>query len=283
MNTSFIKGIFIIIAVFILTEISYAQIFNKQDQPSVKGRKIIEAAEKVSHNPLQMEYEVSMLIIKGNPDNPIIKKSKNYQKKYHNDILKRLSITTYPSSLKILTHSYKTRDDDMWIKLSTGSAKRISGKGKHGYVQNSHFTYEDMESTNIDEYEYEYKGETILKLDNNDTPCYKVQRRKIKGDESIYSQADLYLRKSDLFTIRIDLWDANNNPHKTIRILKIASFESKHGKYTVAVKTGISLIDNPETQDINEGKHQYTIMEMKNIRIDDDAHIDESKFRKESL
>jgi hypothetical protein len=195
----------------------------------------------------------------------------------------RLSISTYPGSTKILTHSYKNKDDDMWIKLSSGSPKRISGKGKHGYVQNSHFTYEDMESENIDDYEYEYLGETTLKVNNKDTLCYKVQRIKIHGEESTYSKANIYLRKSDLFTVRIDLWDKNNNPHKTIRMLKITTFETKQGKYTIAVKTGVSLIDNPETKDVNEGDHQYTIMEMKSIKIDEDAQIDESKFRKESL
>jgi hypothetical protein len=277
------KSIFLFMMFFLMTIPGYTQLFSDQDSPRVKGRKIIEAADTMSHTPLQMEYEASMLIIKGNPDNPIIRKSKNYEKKYTDDTRMRLSVSTYPSSTKILTHSYKNKDDDIWIKLSSGSAKRISGKGKHGYVQNSHFTYEDMESVNIDDYEYEYKGEVELKIDGQDTPCYKVQREKVRGEESIYSKADVYLRKSDLFTVRIDLWDLNNHPHKTIRMLKIANLESNEGKYTIAVKTGVSLVDDPETRNINEGNQQYTIMEMKNIRIDENTQIDESKFRKESL
>jgi hypothetical protein len=263
--------------------ILFAQIFDETDSPGLKGRKIIMAADKQSHNPRQMEYDVTMLIIKGNPHNPIVKKSTNYQKKYNENLSKRLSISSYPSQLKILSHSYKKRDDDMWIKLSSGSPKRISGKGKHGYVQNSHFTYEDMESENIDDYEYSYSGDAVLAIEGKKTDCYRVMKKKVKGDPSIYRKAEVYIRKSDLFTVRIDLWDANNNPHKTIRMLKIVVFTSGQGTYTIAAKTGVSFIDDPETPDVDEGKNQYTIMEMKNINIDEKARIEESMFRKESL
>ncbi|MBN2440275.1 MAG: outer membrane lipoprotein-sorting protein [Spirochaetales bacterium] len=284
MKINILTSLFIAITLlFSGSSLLHALIFNDQDDPSVKGKKIIEESDKASTSPLQMEYEVSMLIIKGNPDNPIIKKSKNYQKKYNENEVKRLSVSTYPGQLKILTHSYTKKDDDMWIKLSTGAPKRISGKGKQGYVQNSHFTYEDMESEDIDDYEYNYLGDTVLKVEGKDTECYKVMKRKVKGEESVYSKGEIYLRKSDLFTVRIDLWDINDNPHKTIRILKIAAFSSGKEKYTIAVKTGVSLIDDPTTESINEGQQQYTIMEMSNIKIDGNAQIDESLFRKESL
>jgi hypothetical protein len=171
----------------------------------------------------------------------------------------------------------------MWIKLSSGSPKRISGKGKHGYVQNSHFTYEDMESENINDYEYTYSGDTVLTVQGKKTDCYRVIKKKVKGDPSVYVKTEVYIRKSDLFTVRIDHWDINNNPHKTIRILKIVVMTTEQGAYTIAAKTGVSLIDNPETPDVDEGKNQYTIMEMKNIKIDEKARIDESLFRKESL
>ncbi len=257
-------------------------IFLASDPDSVKGRKIMEAVDDSGSSPDAMISETTMVIVKGDPGNPIVKRSKTYRKEYSDSSVKTLSETVYPSRMKILSHSYPNRTDDVWIKLSSGSPKRISGSGKQGYIQNSHFTYEDMESTNLDQYSYTYLGEVSIKVEGRSTLCYKIESEKISGEESRYSKSQIYVRKADLYVVRTDMWDQNGNPHKTERILQTARIQG-HETYTMAVKIGISLVDDPTTPNINEGKNQYTIMEMTNIKVDDAAQIDESLFRKESM
>lgn len=258
------------------------QLFLQTDSDYVKARKIMEAVDKRGNDPLALVSETTMIIVKGDPDNSILKRSKTYRKKYSDNLTKTLSETIYPSRIKILTYSYKDRSDDIWIKLSSGSPKRISGKGKHDYIQNSHFTYEDMESKDLDEYEFLYLEKTTIKVEGLETPCYRVQGRKIKGEESRYSKIHNFIRISDLFIVRTDMWDKNGNPHKTLRILRTQTIKGRE-EYTIAVKIGVSLVDDPTTKRINEGKNQYTIMEMTGINVDDFTQIDESMFRKESL
>ena len=280
-----IRPAFITLILFLAARGVSAQdgpIFLATDTDLEKGRKIMEAVDDYGHSPEAMISETTMVIVKGDPDNAIVKRSKTFRREYAGGITKTLSETVYPSRMKILSHSYPDRSDDVWIKLSSGSPKRISGSGKQGYIQNSHFTYEDMESTNLDESEYRYLGEVSIKVEGDDTTCYKIESEKVLGEESRYSKKQIYVRKTDLFVVRTDMWDQNGNPHKTRRVLQTAQV---HGLeiYTSAVQIGVSLVNDPTTARINEGKNQYTIMEMTNVIVDDAAGIDESIFRKESM
>ncbi len=256
--------------------------FLPSDSQAVKGRKIMEAVDDSSSSPNAMVSETTMVIVKGDPDNAIIKRSETFRKVYSDTLTKTLSVVVFPSRMKVLSHSYSDRSDEIWIKLSSGSPKRISGSGKNGYIQNSHFTYEDMESTNLDEYEYLFLGEVSIKVEGRDTLCYKIESRKTSGEESRYSKSQIYIRKTDLFVVRTDMWDQNGNPHKSERVLQTAQVFGSQ-TYTIAVKIGISLVDDPTTTRTDEGKSQYTIMEMTSIKVDGAAQIDESLFRKESL
>ncbi len=239
------------------------------------------AADAVETDPTQMTSETTMMIVKGDPNNPIVKRSVVYRKDFGENITRTLSETLYPSRIKILTHSHPTGSDDIWIKLSSGSLKRIAGSAKQDYVQNSHFTYEDMESRKNEEYEYTYLGTVTINVAGAPTECYRIEARKIGGAESRYSKNQIYLRTSDLMTVRTDMWDKNGNPHKTRRVLAIGGYRGDRS-YTIATKIGISLVDDPTTK-ADEGENQYTIMEMNNIRVDGAANIKDSMFRSESL
>ncbi len=259
-----------------------APLFLASDSDLVKGRKIMEAVDDYVASPDAMISETTMLIVKGDRDNPIVKRFKTFWREYPDGVTKTLSEMVYPSRLKILRYSYSDRSDEIWLKLSSGSPKRISGSEKQGYVQNSHFTYEDMESEDRDEYEYRYLGEVSISVEGRDTPCYRIESRKIRGEESRYSKSQIYVRKEDLFVVRRDMWDENGNPHKTQRVLQTAPIRGRE-TYTIAVKVGVGLVDDPTTPSTDEGRNQYTIMEMSGIRVDDAARMDETLFRKESL
>lgn len=108
---------------------------------------------------------------------------------------------TRPSAIKFLTHSKKGAEDDQWLRLSSGKVKRISSSEKDKSFVNSHLYYEDLSSRNIDDYEYKYLGDKQAA----GADCYVVESIKKKG-ERVYSKSVLYVRKSDFFVVRIDIY-----------------------------------------------------------------------------
>lgn len=247
-----------------------------------QGRAIMDAADAASDEPLSMQSETTMTIVKGDPGNPIVRQSITYRLKRSETETWTLSESTYPSRMKILTYADSSGDDEIWLKLASGGPKRIAGGEKQGYVQNSHLTYEDMEAMNLDEYSFRYLGDSTIQMGSTAHPCYRIERTKIAGEASRYSKSHLYITQDGLHTIRIDMWDTNGNPHKTWRVLSMAELRGE-SIYTIATRIGVSLIDDPTTRDVDEGTNQYTIMDLTQIRVDGNAPLPAAMFRRESL
>jgi len=109
---------------------------------------------------------------------------------------------TKPTEIKLLTHTHKSREDDQWLQLSSGKVKRIASSDKDKPFVNSHFFYEDMESRDIDDYDYKYIGDK--KAAGED--CYAVEAVKKSGSARVYEKSLIYVRKSDFFVLRVDFF-----------------------------------------------------------------------------
>jgi hypothetical protein len=105
-----------------------------------------------------------------------------------------------PSQLKLLSHKNKGRDNDQWLMLSSGKTKRIAGSEKGKPFAGSHFYYEDLNPLELNDADFEYIGEG--KAGGFD--CYKVEG--VKKKDKVYDKSVMYVRKSDYFIIRIDLY-----------------------------------------------------------------------------
>lgn len=179
----------LVVSLFVFTWLSSAY--------ALTGREIIEKADALP-DPKTAESSVLMLIHKGGSvtEKEFILISKDY------DGNKRVLISfTRPTQIKLLTHTYKNKDDDQWLRLSSGKVKRIVQSDKDKSFVNSHFWYEDLTSRQIDDYEYTLVGEA--KAAGFD--CYKVDAVKKAGNR-IYEKNTLYARKSDCFIVRIDFY-----------------------------------------------------------------------------
>jgi hypothetical protein len=106
-----------------------------------------------------------------------------------------------PTKIKFLTHTHKKGEDDQWLMMSSGKVKRIAAGERTQPFVNSHFFYEDMKSRDIDSYSYTLTGET----DAAGAKCYKVEAIP-SGKDSVYSKAVFYVRKSDFFIVRADIY-----------------------------------------------------------------------------
>ena len=168
-----------------------------QGAHALTGREIIDKADALP-DPNTAESTVLMLISKGGS---VMEKEFQLITKDYGPNDRALISFTRPTQIKLLTHTYKNKDDDQWLRLSSGKVKRIAQSDKDKSFVNSHFWYEDLTSRQIDDYDYTYTGDG--KAAGFD--CYKVDAVK-KGGGKIYEKTTLYARKSDCFIVRIDFY-----------------------------------------------------------------------------
>jgi len=168
---------------------------------------------------------------------------------------------TKPTKIKFLTHTHKLSDDDQWLMLTSGKVKRISTSERDQAFVNSHFYYEDMKSRNIDGYNYQLIGET--KAVGED--CYKVEATP-KDKTNVYSKAIFYVRKSDFFILRAD-------------IFKGGVFHKYLENYDIRLVNGI-LTPNHAVMYLPDGKNR-TELRMKSIEYN--KGVADSSLNKEVL
>ncbi|VVS94933.1 outer membrane lipoprotein-sorting protein [Desulfoluna spongiiphila] len=106
-----------------------------------------------------------------------------------------------PSRIKLLTHTHKAKDDDQWLQMSSGRVKRISQSSKKKAFVNSHFTYEDISSRDVDDYAYTLLGKETVAGE----PCYKVESVRTRG-KKVYDKTVLYISEKDWFLRKMDYY-----------------------------------------------------------------------------
>jgi outer membrane lipoprotein-sorting protein len=161
------------------------------------GREIMDKSEALKQ-PDTVKASVVMTIYKG--DTVQEKEFEMTGKKSGKDD-KVLITFTKPTKIKFLTHTHKKGDDDQWLMLTSGKVKRIASSERDQAFVNSHLYYEDMKSRDIDGYNYQLIGEA--KAVGED--CYKVEATP-KDAGNVYSKAVFYVRKSDFFILRADIF-----------------------------------------------------------------------------
>lgn len=166
---------------------------------ALTGREIIEKTEALP-SPDSTYSEVHMVIHSGG--SAIEKEFQSEGVKVDDNSAMTLITFTKPSKSQFLTHNYKNKSDDQWLKMTSGKVKRITNASKKKSFAGSDFTYEDLSTRNIDDYEYKLLGTE----DVAGTECYKVESTRIKG-KKVYSKTILYPRKSDCFIKRIDFYE----------------------------------------------------------------------------
>jgi len=189
------------------------------------------------------------------------KQFESSSKKFPNDEDKLLISFIRPTRIKLLTHAYKGRDDDQWLRLSSGKIKRIAASDKGKPFVNSHLYYEDIGSRDIDDYRYRLLGEAkAVGFD-----CYAVEAVKEVG-EKVYSKLTLYVRKSDYFIVRIDFYEGNEF-HKYL--------ENKNIRTVDGILTPFASVMTRA-----DGKG---FTELKILQLEYNKALKESTFNKEAL
>jgi len=165
---------------------------------ALTGKEVMERNDTLPE-PETAVSTVAMRIYKGGRVTE--KEFESRTKKFTGDEDKMLISFTKPTKIQLLTHAHKGRDDDQWLRLSSGRIKRIATSDKGKAFVNSHFYYDDISSRDIDDYTYRLLDDgSALGFD-----CYKVEAIRQTGTK-VYSRLILYARKSDCFIVRIDFY-----------------------------------------------------------------------------
>jgi len=225
---------------------------------ALTGREIMEKSDALP----QPDSAKSKILMKIHKGGKVQEKEFTLQmKQFDNDEDKALIAFIRPTQIKLLTHSHKGRDDDQWLRLSSGKIKRIVSSGRDKPFVNSHFYYEDLTSVDIDEYDYKLLGEEKAV----DVDCYKVEAVKNTG-EKVYDKVTFYVRKSDFFVVRIDFY-------KKGKFLKF--IENFHVK-----KIDDILTPHKVKMELANGKGKTELL-LKGVKYN--VKIDSATFNKEAL
>lgn len=116
----------------------------------------------------------------------------------------------------LLSWENQEREDDQWLYLpALKRTQRIASSGKKNYFLGTDFTYADLESETLED--YNYNCEAIFKCGRNE--CYRIQalpktpQIQAKTD---YSKRVFFVRKDNLTNLKIDYYGNGEEVMKTL-------------------------------------------------------------------
>lgn len=167
---------------------------------ALTAREILDKSENLPQ-PKSSASHMIMKIYKG--DTVLVKEFESLSKDVKGETRSLISFIR-PTRIKFLTHSHKDRPSDQWLRLSSGRIKRIAVSDKEKPFVNSHFFYEDMSGDKRSKEDYNLKKLKDKKILGAD--CYVVESVPKPGKKRVYDKSVLYIRKSDFFPVRVDIY-----------------------------------------------------------------------------
>lgn len=122
-------------------------------------------------------------------------------KKYDRKKRSRISVS-FPTKMEFLSWDIPGEDNQQWIKLSSGKVRKIASSEKNKPWMNSHFYYDDIATSYIEDYDYRLIGEESC----NGTSCYKIESVKKRG-QKVYSKKIIYVGKADYLVYRVQFYE----------------------------------------------------------------------------
>ncbi len=242
--------------------ISYTQTSSADDP---KAREIMEKVDARDDGD-NMTSDMSMILIdkRGNERKRNIK---SFSKDVGED-KQRLMFFKSPADVKdtgFLTYDYDDpdRDDDQWLYLpALRKTKRIASDDKSGSFMGSDFTYFDMVSRELEDYDFkllkesEVKGHKVWVIES--TP-----RTQEVVDESGYTKSVAFIRQDNHMAIRGVNWVEEGNRLKYFEVKKLERIDgiwtstevhmtTKKNKKTLH-KTVMTFDNIKYNQDLDEG------------------------------
>jgi outer membrane lipoprotein-sorting protein len=157
-----------------------------------------------------------------------------YGRETPDGLLRNVIIFHQPASVqdtRFLTIENDGRDDDQWIYLpGLRRVRRIAaGEGSNSFM-GTDFSYDDLKSLEIDDYEYELLREETL----GDRPVYVVEVTPIDPDDSQYSRVVQWVDRERWLPLRMELFDHEG---ELLKVNTVSRVERVQGFWTVINNT----------------------------------------------
>ena len=131
-------------------------------------------------------------------------------------------------SVAALTHENSGSTDDNWLYLpSNKRVRRISGANNTASFQGTEFTYEDLATLDVHEYEWRFLEETTLERGDQKIPVYKLSAKPTYKDTG-YSRLVVFFHRTEWRHERIDFYDKAGRKLKT---RDVAEWRQLHGRF----------------------------------------------------
>ncbi|MBQ0760377.1 MAG: outer membrane lipoprotein-sorting protein [Zhongshania sp.] len=134
-----------------------------------------------------------------------------------NDGDKSMTIFDSPNDVKgtaFLSFTHNNADDDQWLYLpALKRVKRIASKNKSGPFMGSEFSYEDLSSFEVEEYDYRWLRDEEL----NGALCFVVEiipRDKYSG----YTREIVWIDQEHYRAMKIEFYDRKDGVLKTLTL-----------------------------------------------------------------
>lgn len=135
------------------------------------------------------------------------------------------------ANTRFLTVENAGRDDDQWIYLpALRRVRRIAGGEGDSSFMGTDFTYNDLQSRSIDDYEYELLREETL----NGRPVYVVETRPRPGVDSSYARLVQWVDAERWLPLKVEFYDLSN---QLLKVNTVGRVENVQGFWTVINNT----------------------------------------------
>jgi outer membrane lipoprotein-sorting protein len=210
--------------------------------------------------------DMQMILIDKN-DKQRIREIRSFSKDFGEDDYSIMFFLS-PADVKdvgFLSYDYddSDKDDDQWLYLpALGKVKRIASADKSGSFMGSDFSYSDMSSRELENYDYKLLQET----DVDGVPVWVVEsipKTEEEIDETGYTKSVVFVRKDNNVMIRAKNWVKKG---KRLKFFDVKKLEQIDG---IWVPTELTMTTKKGKATIHK-----TVIKMSNVRFNQNLSDD---------
>ncbi len=191
------------------------------------GRTIVQKNDQQQKS--QDEYTEMTMTLISKTGKKRIRKVVQYQQTDDRGDKKILIRFLSPPDIKgtgLLTLEHHNREDEQWLYLpALRRIRRISAAEKSDNFVGTDFTYQDLKSEEMDQYNYRLTGEEVI----DSIPCYVVEaipNNKNERKKSAYGKRIFWISKDHFVLVQVHFFDKKGKLFKTLNAREIREIDN---------------------------------------------------------
>jgi hypothetical protein len=209
--------------IFTLLTVGFASALFAEE---MTGRQIMEQQEKLQK--VTTEYGEEIMLLKDLKAGTQEKRTaRRYSKEREDGLGRSLFAFLSPADIAgtaVLTWEQMTEDDQWLYMPAIKKMQRIASGSKKNYFMGTDFTYEDMESEDIENFTYTVIKTESIPLDGKEWLCWvigAVPANPEKAKASGYSKRVLWVAQDVFISLKVEFYDKRRRLAKTQTIYEL--------------------------------------------------------------